>query len=106
MTHYIGQTVALTLALILKDVNLVWGSVDCPVGHQRYAHAFIVKNEYVYDSNFRLCYKFEDYSKFSNLRIYKIWSYAEYSINDFRSTIREDFRKWCQENSVTHYKNF
>jgi len=97
---------SLELALMLKDVELIWCSVNCPIEHDSFAHAIIVKNGYVYDSNRRLCYKFEDYVKFSNLKVYKTWSYEEYSIPDFRATVREDFRKWCKDNNVRGYRDF
>ena len=48
---------SLELALILKDVNLVWSSITDPIDLNCYAHAFIEKNGYVYDSNARISYK-------------------------------------------------
>lgn len=82
---------SLVLGLILKDVNLIWGGIYCPIKRCWFAHAFIEKNGYVYDSNFRLSYKFEDYAKAQNLKIYKKWSYKDFGIQDFRSSIRQDF---------------
>lgn len=97
---------SLTLGLILKDVDLIWGGYYDSKTHQYHAHAFIVKDEYVYDSNHRLSYKFDDYVTAKNLKIYKRWSYSEYSIKNFRSTVRQDFRKWCEENDVKSYDYF
>ena len=94
------------LGLILKDVDLIWGGIYCPTTHCWYAHAFIVKNAYVYDSNFRQSYKFDDYAKAQNLKIYKKWSYDQYKIKDFHSTVREGFYKWCEENNITSYDCF
>lgn len=97
---------SLALGLTLKDVDLIWGGCYDSKSQQYYAHAFIVKNAYVYDSNHRLSYKFDDYAKATNLKIYKRWSYSKYSIKNFRSTVRQDFRKWCEENDVKSYSNF
>ena len=97
---------SLALGLTLKDVDLIWGGCYDSKSQQYYAHAFIVKNAYVYDSNHRLSYKFDDYAKSTNLKIYKRWSYSKYSIKNFRSTVRQDFRKWCEENDVKSYSNF
>jgi len=97
---------SLVLGLIHKDVDLIWGSCYDSKSRQHYAHAFIVKNEYVYDSNQRLSYKFDDYAKANNLKIYRRWKYSEYNTKNFRSSVREDFRKWCEENKVKSYSNF
>lgn len=97
---------SLVLGLILKNVNLIWGGVYCPIKRCWYAHAFIEKNGYVYDSNHRLSYKFEDYAKAQNLKIYKKWSYKDFGIQDFRSSVRQDFYKWCEENNITTYSCF
>ena len=97
---------SLVLGLILKDVDLIWGGIYANDSHQWYAHAFIVKNEYVYDSNHRLSYKFDDYAKANNLKIYRRWKYSEYNTKNFRSTVREDFKKWCDENNVVRYSCF
>ncbi|MBE5821061.1 MAG: hypothetical protein E7311_00545 [Clostridiales bacterium] len=99
---------SLELARILKDVTLVWGAVtdvfeeDMPL----YAHAFIMKGEYIYDTNRRTTFKFEDYAKLCNFKIYKKWNYPEYSIDDFRSKNREGFANWCKQNNVKDYNRF
>lgn len=94
------------LGLVLKNVSLVWCSLYGPLEHCHFAHAFILKDGYLYDSNLRLSYKFEDYAKITNLKVYKTWSYEEFSIPNFRSSVREDFRKWCKENNVESYSYF
>lgn len=95
------------IGLIIKDVNLIWCSISDPFSKDKsYAHAIIEKNGYIYDPNLRISYNFEDYAKFYDLKIYKKWSYDEYSVKNFRMNTRKDFRSWCIQNGVSSYINF
>lgn len=97
---------SLQLGLFLKDVDLAWCGVYCPFNNCYFAHAFILKNGYVYDSNHRTSHKFKDYAKAQHVKVYKTWSYNEFNIPFFRSTVRRDFRKWCKKNDVIGYQYF
>lgn len=95
------------IGLIIKDVDLIWCSISDPFNKDKcYAHAIIKKNEYIYDTNLRMSYKFTDYAKLYNLKIFKEWSYDQYSNENFSLNIRKDFRNWCIQNGVSKYKNF
>lgn len=99
---------SLAIAKIIKDSILIWGAVEEPFeeGHKYLAHAVILRNGYVYDSNMRLSAKYEDFIKLYKFKTYKQWNYPEYSRNDFRESEREEFRKWCKENNVLTYHKF
>lgn len=95
------------IGLIIKDVDLIWCSISDPFNKDKcYAHAIIKKNEYIYDTNHRMSYNFDDYAKLYNLKIFKEWSYDQYSNENFSLNIRKDFRNWCIQNGVSKYKNF
>lgn len=100
---------SLEIARIIKDSILIWGAVEEPFenGHNYYAHAVILRNGYIYDSNMRQSEKYEDFIKLYNFKLYKQWNYYDdYSREDFRKTEREGFRKWCIENNVSVYEKF
>lgn len=99
---------SLEIARIIKDCNLIWGAVEEPFedGHNYYAHAVILRNNYIYDSNMRQSEKYEDFIKLYKFKLYKQWNYNEYSRKDFRESERAEFRKWCKENNVSGYERF
>lgn len=99
---------SLEIARIIKDSTLIWGSIEEPLedGHNHYAHAFILRNGYIYDTNMRQSEKYKDFVKLYNFKLYKEWSYDEYSREDFRGFERANFQKWCQENNVLVYEKF
>ncbi len=99
---------SLEIALIIKDSTLIWGAIEEPLedGHNYYAHAVILRNGYIYDSNMHMSEKYSDFCKLYNFKTYKQWKYNEYSIKNFRDSQREEFRKWCQENNVSGYERF
>lgn len=99
---------SLEIALIIKDAILIWGGVEEPFkqGHKYYAHAIILRNGYIYDSNMRQSIKSKDFVKLYKFKTYKQWNYEEYSQENFRESERTEFRKWCKENNVLGYKQF
>lgn len=99
---------SLEIAKIIKDSTLIWGGVEEPFeeGHKYYAHAVILRNGYIYDSNMRQSEKYEDFTKLYKFKLYKKWQYDEYSRKDFRESERADFRKWCIEYNVSEYEMF
>ena len=99
---------SLEIARIIKDSLLIWGAVEEPFedGHKYYAHAIILRNGYIYDSNMRQSEKYEDFLKLYKFKIYKQWNYDEYSQEEFREGERENFREWCKKNNVLDYDKF
>ena len=99
---------SLEIARIIKDSILIWGAVEEPFeeGHIFYAHAIILRNGYVYDSNMRQSAKYEDFVKLYKFKTYKQWNYDEYSQENFRASERAEFREWCKENNVLVYEKF
>lgn len=99
---------SLEIARIIKDSILIWGAAEEPLeeGHKYYAHAVILRNDYIYDSNMRQSERYEDFMKLYKFKLYKQWNYEEYSREDFRESERLEFRKWCKENNVLGYKAF
>lgn len=99
---------SLEIARIIKDSTLIWGAIEEPFenGHNYYAHAVILRNDYIYDSNMHQSERYEDFIKLYNFKLYKQWSYNEYSRKDFRQSERTEFRKWCKENNVLRYEKF
>ena len=93
---------SLEIAKIIKDSILIWGAIEEPFeeGHNYYAHAIILRREYIYDSNMRQSSKYDDFVRLYNFKKYKQWNYNEYSKKNFRANERTDFRKWCQKNNV------
>lgn len=92
----------LAIAKIIKDCTLIWGGIEEPTesGHHFYAHAIILRNGYVYDSNIRQSIKLKDYTKLYKLKIYKQWEYKEYSGISFYDREALYFADWCEENNV------
>ncbi len=65
------------------------------------AHAVIVKNNCVYDTNLRRHYDFDEYIELCSItKIYKFFSFEEYCSDTFLDDIKEDFVKWCAENDT------
>jgi len=99
---------SLVIARIIKDSILIWGGVDDPFieEHSYHAHAVILRNGYIYDSNMHQSEKYEDFVKLYKFKTYKQWNYDEYSKKYFRERERAEFRKWCKENNVFNYEKF
>lgn len=99
---------SLEIARIIKDSILIWGAVEEPFeeGHKFYAHAVILRNGYIYDSNMRQSAKYEDFVKLYKFKTYKQWEYNEYSRENFRARERLGFREWCKDNNVLVYEKF
>ena len=99
---------SLEIARVIKDSILLWGAVEDPFedGHNYYAHAVILRNGYIYDSNMHQSIKYEDFIKLYKFKLYKQWNYGEYSRKDFRKSERAEFRRWCKENNVSCYEMF
>lgn len=99
---------SLAIARIIKDSVLIWGAVQEPFedSNNYYAHAVILRNGYIYDSNMRQSEKLEDFIKLYKFKQYKQWTYDVFSQRNFRDIVRSDFVKWCKENNVKVYEMF
>ena len=97
-----------SLAKIIKDCTLIWGAVEEPFveGKKFYAHAVVMRNGYIYDSNMSVSIKYEDFMQLYHFKTYKCWQYEKYSKENFRASERKEFRKWCLENGVLLYDKF
>ena len=106
--NYCCYYYSLEIAKIIKDSTLIWGAIEDVFedGHRFCAHAVILRNGYIYDSNLRQSEKYEDFIKLYNFKFYKQWNYDEYSGKDFRKSERAEFKKWCKENNVCSYEKF
>lgn len=87
------------IALFLKNAELMYCSIIAEDGTDT-AHAVIVKNNCVYDTNGRQHFDLEEYKKMFGVKVYKMFCEKEYRTNQFFENIREDFVKWCAENKI------
>lgn len=95
------------IALLFPDAKLIYCAATNPFKETEvFAHAVLERNGEIYDTNRRMSYKVEDYEKIFKVQIYKKWIYDEFCRDDFQEGVRDDFRKWCQENDVKSYHLF
>lgn len=106
--HHKCYYYSLEIAKVIKDSILIWGAIDEPFeeGHNLNAHAIILRNRYIYDSNMRQSIKYEDFIRLYKFKLYKQWNYNEYSKKYFREAERAEFREWCKKNKVLDYEEF
>ena len=83
------------LALRLNDAKLVYGCQLSKKGKLE-AHAFILKNNSVFDTNALTHFDYNEYLESNAVQIYKIFSPEEYETIGFFDNIREDFKQWCE----------
>ena len=89
---------AWTLAIWIEDAKLMYCSVAGKNGQT--AHAVVVKNNCVYDTNKRIHCDFDEYIKYSNGEVYKIFEEEEYCTEKFFENVYQDFMDWCAERNV------
>ena len=94
------------IALILKNVKLMYVAIDDRLHETIYAHALIRKGDQVYDSYLKRSFKLDDYAKLYNMKIYSQWSFKDYSDSAFRRTVKNNFTNWCIKNDVKSYELF
>ena len=90
--------VAWVLALRIKDAKIMYCSVagkDGPTGH-----SVVVKNNCVYDTNFRRHYDYDEYLRNLKGEVYKIFEKEDYCTKSFFDDIRQGFVDWCAERNV------
>lgn len=86
------------IALFLKDAKLMYCSQKCPKGLS--GHSVIVKDNCVYDTNGRRHWDYDEYIKFYDVNVYKMFSESEYRKESFFDDIRDGFVEWCAERNV------
>ena len=86
------------IALLLDDAKLMYCS-KLTAGGTFSGHSVILKGNYVYDTNHRRHFTLDEFKQNFESTIYKIFSFEEYSKDDFFSSIAEDFVSWCNENN-------
>lgn len=64
------------------------------------AHAVIVKDNCVYDTNLRRHFDYNEYIELYHIVIYKLFSEEEYRKETFFDDIRSEFVEWCEKNNV------
>lgn len=95
------------IALLFTDSKLIYCAATNPFEkNQVFAHVVLERNGEIFDTNRRMSYKKEDYETIFKVQIYKKWTYDEFSKENFQESVRDDFRKWCQKNSVKSYHLF
>lgn len=63
-------------------------------------HAVVLKDNFIYDTNDRKHYDYDEYIKEKEALIYKTFSRDEYGKDSFFDDIRQGFVKWCEENNA------
>ncbi len=91
--------VAWVLALFLEDAKVMYCSVPCKEGGQT-AHAVVVKNNCIYDTNLRMHFDFDEYIEMNKAEVYQIFEEEVYCKKSFFDDVRQDFKNWCAERSV------
>ena len=86
------------IAQCLKDAKLMYCSqmIKCRAS----AHAVIVKDNCVYDTNVRRHFDYNEYIELYDIVIYKMFSEEEYRMKHFFDNIRPEFVEWCANNNV------
>lgn len=94
------------IANILEDPNIyiVWMSVG--VLEKKFGHAVLMKNDYIYDSNYRKTYRKSKYLNSYNAEIFKIFSINEYLEANIYKTIHwNNFDIWCRQRNAVRSKD-
>ena len=99
-------TCALEFAMQINDAYLVYAGIKVPGKDMICAHAFVLKDGKIFDTNRRTTISIEDYYTLYKVKEYRIWSYEEYSDPNFRECVSKDFHNWCKENQVCKYRYF
>jgi len=86
------------IAQCLKDAKLMYCSQRTKNG--RTGHAVIVKDNCVYDTNFRKHFDYNEYRELYDIVIYKMFLEEEYAKETFFNDIRPGFVEWCSKNNA------
>lgn len=91
-----------------KEITILWMLVE--IKNQKFGHAVIAKNGYIYDSNFRKTYPKEKYIKASHALIFKELSFDEYYFSRHSNSVEhlekdwEEFKTFCEDHGG--YRSF
>lgn len=91
--------VAWVLSLWIEDAKLMYCSVKRKQGDWT-AHAVVVKNNCVYDTNLRNHYDYDEYIKIFEAEVYQIFEEETYCKKSFFDDVRQGFKEWCAERNV------
>lgn len=86
------------IALCLQDAQLMYCSIMLKDGPNM--HSVIVKNNCVYDTNWRRHMDYNEYIQLYEAKVYKMFSREEYCKKSFFDDIRKDLVEWCTKNNV------
>lgn len=90
--------VAWVLALWVEDAKVMYCSIASKNEHT--AHAVVVKNGCVYDTNCRRHYDYDEYIKLNKAEVYQIFEEEVYCKKSFFDDVRQGFVDWCAERNV------
>lgn len=96
----IGHCYAVTwiLARHIEDAKIMYCS--CKGENGQTAHAVIVKNHCIYDTNDRKHFDYDEYIKMFDVEVYQIYEKEQYCSINFFNNIRQGFVDWCAERNV------
>lgn len=90
--------VAWVLALWIEDAKVMYCSIATKDGYT--AHAVVVKNNCIYDTNQRRHYDYEEYIEMNKVEVYRIFEEEVYCTKSFFDDVRQGFVNWCAERNV------
>ena len=73
---------------------------SCKGENGQIAHAVIVKNHCIYDTNDRKHFDYDEYIKMFDVEVYQIYEKEQYCSINFFNNIRQGFVEWCAERNV------
>lgn len=91
--------VSRVLATWIEDAKVMYCSIATKNDGQT-AHAVIVKNNCVYDTNNRKHYDYDEYIERFKVEVYKIFGKEAYYKESFFDDVRQGFVDWCAERNV------
>lgn len=104
---------ALRLAKNIPDSSLMYISYsdcDLPInedsGKGIFAHSIVRRENEIFDTNFQQSFNINDYFTLFDVKVYHEWNYEDFSQENFKENVSEDFKKWCRKNNVKGYENF
>lgn len=86
------------IAQFLEEAQLMYCSIVTSKGLT--GHSVIMKDHWIYDTNMRRHYNYDQYIEIFKVTVYAIFSPKEYRTESFFKDIRPGFVAWCAENNV------
>lgn len=91
--------VAWILALWLEDAKIMYCSIASKEDGKT-AHAVVVKNNCIYDTNKRMHFDYDEYIEINKVEVYQIFEEEVYCKKSFFDDVRQGFVDWCTERNV------